>query len=1329
MSDATAPSTDRPAAPAAARSRGGARRLRRWVTAAALLLLLYGLGGFLGVPWIGKRWIVPAIDDRLAGSFRLEEISFNPFTCALELRTGALTDPAGGPILAFERVRCDFDPLASLFSASWCFGELTVDRPVLDVRLDPSGRVNLLEALAEPPGAPGTAAAAGAGAASSSGDARAADEPLLRRIPRVRIAEGGIRDATLRVEDRFFAAGRPFQAEWSGATIDLGGLDLAPLRRSMQSLTARAADGSRVDWNGSLVPDPPLARGTIRLRDLPLAPFGPYMAGTTTATIAGGTLDFDLQYELGPTDTPPVARLLLPSLSLHEVRLMDGETLLLHGPRITLVGTSVDLPGRRLVVPSVRLSGAELHLVRDADGQPALLRLFPWAAAEAAQEVPQSAAPETPGALPEYPVERVAAAIRAIVRRAAGDWNISVESLALHDQIVRYTDRSPRRVVSVGLEGTEITAGPVESAERFAMPFDLRGRLIGGGAVELKGSIRPLDTDLEVTVDARGAALAPFAPYLPERPIPDLGAMELTAGSFTGAGTARSSIRWATRTIRAQWEGRALIDALSVERTGPSAPFAQVKLMEADGSLVAAIAPEPGATVDWKGEARVESAAVDAPWQDAAISARLAEARARGALSLAHHESAGAKASWQGTASTRNIELRGRRADGASAEFSLAALDDDGALRAEVPGPGSGAPITASHEGRLEISTLQASLREDARPRTITVGRAEMNGSLSAAAGRDGSVAARTDATLKAERLAFADTRSIDGSIIATIGSIGYRGIASTDLGGGRPVDLRSEGAVEVERLAGRLETERTGAASLDASTIRHQGAASLRGAAMGRPGGALLGGEASGTDLRAAAPSLDDAILEVREWSAKGLALDSAAPRAEIDTLAVSGASARLARVIIPRRTGAPSSGDAAASGSGGADASAASAPAASFSAGAADASDLAASLPEFTLRHFTLADGSLDLTDPSTTPPGRLRASKVHGRIDDLSTRGEAPLKVELEGLVEESGRFALRGSLHPFQIERATSVDFSLQALPLKPYDPYANRFVGHEVDSGRLTLHLPVRVESSALDGTLDATLDRFYLGRETPSEEAPDLPVKLGLALLRDANERIAVNIPFSGNLKDPSFELGGVVWQAVVNLLLKATTAPFTLLGALVGAGDRDLSQVVFEPGSAELTPERLADLDLLAKALAERPAISVLAVGFVAEPADLDGLRRAAFRDRVRSEQKLKPGEDLSGEALERAIDRAFRDLPRATREAVEREAPGGRPALDAKERAVAAAIEIDPAAVAALAKARADAVAAALVTAGVSADRIAAEAAAEPAADGPSRVTFELR
>ena len=162
-----------------------------------------------------------------------------------------------------------------------------------------------------------------------------------------------------------------------------------------------------------------------------------------------------------------------------------------------------------------------------------------------------------------------------------------------------------------------------------------------------------------------------------------------------------------------------------------------------------------------------------------------------------------------------------------------------------------------------------------------------------------------------------------------------------------------------------------------------------------------------------------------------------------------------------------------------------------------------------------------------------------------------------------------------------------------IELTPFTPYAGRFAGYTIAKGKLGLDLGYRLSSRMLEGENKVVLDQFFLGDRVDSADATKLPVKLALAILRDTNGRIEIDLPVRGNLDDPDFKYGQLVWKALGNVIVKAATAPFALLGGLFGGG-HDLSAADFASGSAELGDEARARLDGLAKALTERPGLSL---------------------------------------------------------------------------------------------------------------------------------------
>jgi len=159
--------------------------------------------------------------------------------------------------------------------------------------------------------------------------------------------------------------------------------------------------------------------------------------------------------------------------------------------------------------------------------------------------------------------------------------------------------------------------------------------------------------------------------------------------------------------------------------------------------------------------------------------------------------------------------------------------------------------------------------------------------------------------------------------------------------------------------------------------------------------------------------------------------------------------------------------------------------------------------------------------------------------------------------------------------------------------------------------------------------------------------------------MQDRDGVIELDVPVTGNLDDPNFRVGRVVWKQIVGIVTKVATAPFTLLAKLFGGGgSQKLDVVDFEPGSSALTPKTEKTLQALANAVYSRPALRLDVEGSADEKADGRALRVAELHRRGQ-EAKWKASKNHSGasspdkvELLEdeyaKFIESAYRDLPR---------------------------------------------------------------------------------
>jgi len=120
-------------------------------------------------------------------------------------------------------------------------------------------------------------------------------------------------------------------------------------------------------------------------------------------------------------------------------------------------------------------------------------------------------------------------------------------------------------------------------------------------------------------------------------------------------------------------------------------------------------------------------------------------------------------------------------------------------------------------------------------------------------------------------------------------------------------------------------------------------------------------------------------------------------------------------------------------------------------------------------------------------------------------------------------------------------------------------------------------------------------------------------------------------MPVTGDVNDPQFGIGQVVMKAFVNLITKVVTAPFNLLGRLVGVESEDFDRIEFRPGSPDLTPPEQEKLVKLAEALALRPSLALTLRGAVAADEDRLALQEMRVAAVVEARSEALPADDDS--------------------------------------------------------------------------------------------------
>ena len=338
-----------------------------------------------------------------------------------------------------------------------------------------------------------------------------------------------------------------------------------------------------------------------------------------------------------------------------------------------------------------------------------------------------------------------------------------------------------------------------------------------------------------------------------------------------------------------------------------------------------------------------------------------------------------------------------------------------------------------------------------------------------------------------------------------------------------------------------------------------------------------------------------------------------------------------------------------------------------------------------KFSVKNFSLKNGEVDFSDASLFMPFATTISKLNGKLTDIDKK--RPSSGEFQGVVGKNGFAQITAKLFPFELKQNTDIKLDFKDIDLTDITPYSGQFVGYKIKKGKLNLNLNYSVVDSKLNGSNFINFDSLTLGEKVDSKDAVNLPLSLAISILSDQNNQINIDLPVEGNLDDPDFKYGGVIWAAVKKLFADITLAPFRFLGNALGLGSKDLSSIDFLAGSSELISSETPKIADFIKLTGSKPKMKL---SITPTYSKLD----ESFYKNKKLDQKINQIIASSGKDYIAVLNELVPNLKDRSEKALREEALKG--------------IEVDKAKLIELANERANAVKEALIKAGLEAGRI---------------------
>ncbi len=233
------------------------------------------------------------------------------------------------------------------------------------------------------------------------------------------------------------------------------------------------------------------------------------------------------------------------------------------------------------------------------------------------------------------------------------------------------------------------------------------------------------------------------------------------------------------------------------------------------------------------------------------------------------------------------------------------------------------------------------------------------------------------------------------------------------------------------------------------------------------------------------------------------------------------------------------------------------------------------------------------------------------------DLSSTSITAGEIELE---DEEAEFAFAGIVNrtgsidgKVQISREgvrnMDVDFQIKGVFLTRFSPYSRFYTAHPFLEGAVTFTSTNSIKDYYLQSDNHLLIEQIEVGDKLKTSSGNSLPMKFAVALIRNVNGNVDLDIPIEGQLEDPKYKLGKIIWQVIKNIVVKAASTPFRLLADAFNVDENDLKTIYFNSGQTNLEKRQIKSLNSISRVLSKKPEITVDLLHLYNREYELDAL------------------------------------------------------------------------------------------------------------------------
>lgn len=252
-----------------------------------------------------------------------------------------------------------------------------------------------------------------------------------------------------------------------------------------------------------------------------------------------------------------------------------------------------------------------------------------------------------------------------------------------------------------------------------------------------------------------------------------------------------------------------------------------------------------------------------------------------------------------------------------------------------------------------------------------------------------------------------------------------------------------------------------------------------------------------------------------------------------------------------------------------------------------------------KFVLNKLQVKNTTVSANDFTIKQPFNYKVSGIS--VNGSNINFNTPCTVTVGANFPEGGTLSVKykGALSDLSTMDAY---ISVKNLALKHFSPYSYHFTGYPIISGTMAFASDNKINKFNLDSKNTIDIYNIDVGDKVPDSDPEfTVPMKVGLYILKDKDDKIQFDVPVQGNLQDPEFSYVKIVWKTVMNLLIKVALSPLKVVGNLASSGANAVGidmgkndEIIIDPLSNNLESEQYAKAIKMVSALAKDPKLKM---------------------------------------------------------------------------------------------------------------------------------------